>query len=241
MYTRSDEREAGAAYQHWLGSGSLSAKLARFFMGPIGAFFVNTPLFLLQRRVRITGEMRVLDIGCGRATALRFLAGRIPFSRPPVGLDVAPAILRLAHCDGADAPFVELAAATTTRLPFARDSFDLILCSYVIHHLGDAAMDRFLYECHRVLRPEGQLIVWDYAPTRSNLLNRFHCWLLTRETPGCQLRGYRNLANLVVETTFASVELVPLRPFLFPPIPRVAVMIRKASAVELPNVAPNLP
>jgi len=98
-------------------------------------------------------------------------------------------------------------------------------------------MDRFLYECWRVLRPGGGLLIWEYAPTRSRLLNGLHERVLDRWTPPARLRGYRNLVDIVVESSFASIELLFLRPFLFPPIPRVAVLIRKGESVA--RTGPN--
>lgn len=237
MFTRADERETGAAYQRRLRGNGPGPLLTRFAMSPTGAFLVNTPLFLLQRHVPITPEQRVLDIGCGRGSALRFLAGRVAFERPPVGIDIAAAALELARADARDGPPLEFIAATATRLPFAKESFDLILSSYVVKHLGDRAMDRLLYECWRVLRPGGGLVIWEYAPTRSRFLNRLHAWLLDRWTPPAQLRGFRNLVDILVESSFASMELLALRPFLFPPIPRVSVLIRKGEAIA--HTGPN--
>jgi cyclopropane fatty-acyl-phospholipid synthase-like methyltransferase len=237
VFTRADEREAGVAYQRRLRARGPGPTLTRFAMSSAGAFLVNTPLFLLQRQLEISPRQRVLDIGCGRGAALRFLAGRVAFEHPPVGIDIAPAALDLAHADTAAGPALDLVAAAATRLPFVRESFDLILATYLVKHLGDRAIDRFLYECWRVLRPNGALLIWDYAPTRSQALNRLHDWLLTRWTPAVHLRGFRNLVDVVVESSFASMELMPLRPFLLPPIPRVAVLIRKGEAVA--RTGPN--
>jgi SAM-dependent methyltransferase len=228
VYTRAEERESGAAYQALLGSGGPGAALARFLMGPAGSFLVNTPLFLLPRRLGITAQHRVLDIGCGRAAALRFLTARIHFQQPPVGVDIAPAILARARAElGADPP-IALVAAAATRLPLVDESFDLVLSTYLVKHLGDQAMHRFLYECWRVLRPGGVLAVWEFAPTRSGLLNRFHRWLLTRRIGTCRLRGYGDFVDLAIESPFANMEILTLRPFLFPPIPRTGFLLLKA-------------
>jgi SAM-dependent methyltransferase len=237
VYTRAEERESAADYQACLGSHAPSAALARFLMGPVGSFLVNTPLFLLPRRFRISADQRVLDIGCGRGAALRFLAGRVHFRRRPVGIDIAPAVVAQAAAEmGPDRP-AELAAAAATRLPFAEDSFDLILASYVVKHLGDQAMHRFLFECWRVLKPGGALVVWEFAPTRSPLLNRFHQWLLTQQVSTCRLRGYGDFVDLAVESSFADMEILALRPFLFPPIPRTGFVLKKGSAKGAPPAA----
>jgi ubiquinone/menaquinone biosynthesis C-methylase UbiE len=202
----------------------------RFLLGPTGAFLINTPLFLLPRRLRIQRQHRVLDIGCGRASALRFLTARTKFDQPPVGVDIAPAILERAAADLGPDRTIELAAAAATRLPFADESFDLALSSYLVKHLGDDTMHRFLAECWRVLRPGGVLVVWEFAPTHSALLNQFHHWLLTPRVKTCRLRGYGDIVDIAIESRFADMEILELRPFLFPPIPRTGFLLRKGGA-----------
>ncbi|MGI8552221.1 MAG: class I SAM-dependent methyltransferase [Dehalococcoidia bacterium] len=232
MFTRSDERETSEAYRRLWRDQRPGMLCQRFLMGPVGTFLLNTPLFLLQRRLGISSRHRLLEIGCGRGAGLRVLAARIPFQRPPVGIDLAPAALELAQRDGsAGSPMVLLAVAAT-RLPFARESFDLILSTHMVKHLSDAAIHRFFFESWRALRPGGVLIVWEFAPTRSRLLNRFHRWLLTADVKTCRLRGYGDFVDLAIESRFMNMENLTLRPYLFPPIPRTGFLLKKAADVE---------
>lgn len=226
MFTRAEERETARQYQRlWQGGGAKPA-LERFLMSPAGIFVFNTPLFLLPKQIGIKPEQRVLEIGSGRGANLRFLATRIPFRQTPVGVDVSIAAIDRGRREDAAAP-VELVAAIASRLPFAAESFDLILCTNVVKHFGDAVFTRFLFECHRALRPGGRLVVWEFAPTRSSRLNRFHQWLLTRNVTSCRLRGFGDFVDLAIESAFATMEILTLRPFLFPPIPRTAFVLNK--------------
>lgn len=229
MFTRADERESGAAYRRLWRDTSPVAMLERFLMGPLGTFLLNTPVFLLQRHLTLRPEQRLLEIGCGRATTLRILSGRVHFQQPPVGIDIAPSALTLAQRDGLNGPPVELAAANATRLPFAADSFDLVLSGYMVKHLGDQAMARFLYETWRVLKPSGILVVWEFAPTSSRTLNRFHRWLLTQRVKPYRLRGFGDFLDLAIESPYVTMEILNLRPFLFPPIPRTAFFLTKSA------------
>ncbi len=144
-----------------------------------------------------------------------------------MGVDISPEILAHAHAEIDDPARVALVAAAATRLPFASESFDLVVCSYVVRHLSDVAVDRFLAETWRVLRTGGVLVVWDFAPTRSALLNRFHSWLLAPRLRSGRLRGYGDFVDLAIESNFADMEIFDLRPFLFPPIPRTGFYLRK--------------
>jgi len=52
-------------------------------------------------------------------------------------------------------------------IPFADNSFDLVYCNLVIHHLAQDVLEFSLDEIKRVLKPKGTLYVFDYCPTRS--------------------------------------------------------------------------
>lgn len=222
-----DERAGLEAYRRFWRAPGAEAAFERFLLGPAGTFLLSTPLFLLPKRLKLASEQRILDIGCGRGVALRFLGSRLHFQRPPVGVDIVPEALQQAH-DADDSSPIEFVAAAATRLPFADESFEVVLSTYMVKHLGDAALMQFLFEAWRVLRPGGTLVIWEFAPTRSRLLNRFHRRLLTTRVQSCRLRGFGDFVDLVVETPFANMEILILRPFLFPPIPRTAFILTKA-------------
>lgn len=100
----------------------------------------------------------VLEAGCGIATDGVQLARAgahytgIDFSR--AALDVAPRRFRIEGLPGS------FARSLVTHLPFADDSFEMVLSHGVVHHVHDtqAAVDEF----HRVLRPGGTAIVMVY-------------------------------------------------------------------------------
>jgi len=46
----------------------------------------------------------------------------------------------------------------------------------------------------------------------------------------CRLRGYGEFVDIAIESRFADMELLNLRPFLFPPIPRTGFLLRKDAA-----------
>jgi ubiquinone/menaquinone biosynthesis C-methylase UbiE len=99
---------------------------------------------------QLSPQARVLDIGCG---AGNFLA-QIPISQK-IGIDIAPTQLQFAkESTGAD-----VLMADAGKLPFRAASFDVVFCSEVIEHMPYASAEKMLTEIHRVLKPQGKLIL----------------------------------------------------------------------------------
>ena len=99
---------------------------------------------------------RVLDAGCGSGGIAVSFAEECALA---VGLDIknkfSDSGRKLANERGiTNVAFLQ---ADGTSLPFAVESFDLVLSHSVIEHVGSA--ERYLAECHRVLRPGGVLFL----------------------------------------------------------------------------------
>ena len=100
----------------------------------------------LLRRLRAGAGSSILDLPCGTG---RLAGALLPVASFYVGADVSGAMLgeaRNAH----DAP---LAQASAAALPFADNSFDVIVCCRLLHHLrGGAELATVLRELVRVSR-----------------------------------------------------------------------------------------
>lgn len=92
----------------------------------------------------------ILEIGCGYGKQLRAIRRRL--SVPMVGLDFSPTQLGQAgvYLDGLDQ--IELVLGTGARLPFADQSFDLVLTSAVILHNPPPIAEQMRKEVIRVSR-----------------------------------------------------------------------------------------
>ncbi|HEY7295004.1 MAG TPA: class I SAM-dependent methyltransferase [Dehalococcoidia bacterium] len=229
MSIRPEERRTANEYDRLLREGSLARAVLRIGRGSLGTYLFNTPVLDVPREVGLQPGHRVLDLGCGSGGMAQLLAARSGLRHDPVGIDVSRAMLdAAAHNLGPDRR-VELVAGGASRLPFADESFHLVLAAHLFRYLEDDTLYRVLLEVHRVLKPGGILLGWEFAPTRSRRLNRLHAWLLTSRIKTCRLRGFGALAPYAVEIGFRHTDRLLLRlPFLFPPIPRVAVMFQKA-------------
>ncbi len=96
----------------------------------------------------LRGDERVLDVGCGNGAHLAELAGRA--HRGEVhGLDLSPGMLTAAR-SRSDA---SLLVGDAQELPFAADSFDVVLAMHMLYHVPDR--DRAIAGIRRVLRANG--------------------------------------------------------------------------------------
>lgn len=102
---------------------------------------------------------RVLDVGCGAGPGLRYLAAR---GAQAVGVDLVYYPLAEAQKQTTAVGLVQ--ANVEYALPFADQSFDVVLISELVEHLYNGRP--LIFDSYRVLRPGGRLIVttpnlWD--------------------------------------------------------------------------------
>lgn len=217
-------------YDRWMSNRGPLAAAMRFAMSVPGQILVNTPAFTLPEELRMRPEWRVLDVGCGRAGVVRVLADRAGLEQPPLGIDPSQQMLRLAQRDMAaeGGPSTGLHRGVATLLPFVDAAFDLLLCGHVFKYLTDDELRAFFSEARRVLRPGAIALAWEFAPTNSQLLNRWNRYVLALEVPLVRLRGYRELRAMAYACGFDWVDQARMSPFLLPPIPRVSFIMGKA-------------
>lgn len=110
----------------------------------------------------------VLDVGCGTGTLLIAAARKMGSGQLLHGLEPSPEMLaharRKAKSRIAESNFVHGSAG---QIPFPDQSFDVILCTMVLHHLPPAMQLTALAEMCRVVRPGGRLVIVDLQPPPS--------------------------------------------------------------------------
>ncbi|MEZ4501922.1 MAG: class I SAM-dependent methyltransferase [Dehalococcoidia bacterium] len=226
--TLTNEAARLSEYDRWLGAPRASSTAMRWLMGRAGAFAVNGPVFNLKANLRLEPWMRVLDIGCGRGTVLRLLDQKVQFDKPPVGLDFSRSMLRLARSDApAGSPDLDLTRGLATTLPFATESFDLVLSGYLLKHLDEDELRTFFIELYRVLAPGGLALLWEFAPSGNERLDAWNRRVVSTGVGKPRLRSSRALMSLAELTGFPYIRNARLRPFLLPPIPRASVLVGK--------------
>jgi SAM-dependent methyltransferase len=234
MAARPDELKTARAYERLMRGRGLRDVLDRVLLGPASAYLLNTPALTAGDVIRLGPRHRVLDLGAGRGRLAALLQQRYGLIHPPVAVDISTAMVRAAARDLGPQRRVELAVAAASRLPFADESFHLIVAAHLFRHLEDETLFRVLLEALRVLKPQGILLAWEFAPTSSRRLNRLHEWLFgSRYGEPYRPRGFGALAPYAVYAGFKHIDRLRLPlPFLFPPVPRVVVMLQKAARPE---------
>src|ERR1700757_5038637 len=96
-------------------------------------------------------EKEILDAGCGTGSILKQLGN----AAKNVGVDLSPEAVSFCRRRGLN----NVHQADICALPFANASFDAVICSSVLYHqwVKDPAVA--VRELHRVLRPEGLLLL----------------------------------------------------------------------------------
>ena len=100
----------------------------------------------------------VLDIGCGTGAALACLVR--DFGVRGYGVDSSPRMVEVARANVP--PTVDIEVAVAEALPFADESFERAMMSFVVHHVD---RPRAFAEIYRVLEPGGRLVVKTSNPS----------------------------------------------------------------------------
>ena len=109
-------------------------------------------------RIALSEGARVLEIGCGNGAATKLIMQHVSPAQL-VGIDPSSAFIDMAGKAFAGEPRVSFATGDATATGQADGCFDLVIAHTVYSHLVEP--ERALAEAHRVLRPGGQLAIFD--------------------------------------------------------------------------------
>lgn len=127
---------------------------------------------LVREKIGDVSGLRVLEVACGRGGYARELARA---GANVTGCDFSHAALHAAGAKfsaGEAAPSATLIQADAQSLPFADDSFDLLVSCETVEHLPE--IQRAFSEMHRVTRPGGKLFLT--TPNYANFMGLYELY-----------------------------------------------------------------
>src|SRR4030042_283948 len=101
--------------------------------------FVIPKLGFIEKIIKLKPDSKILDVGCGSGFFTYYLAKKYQV----IGLDFSEKMLALN-------PHKNLIKASAYQIPFKNNSFDLVFCSNLLHHLNHPL--KALKEMNRVAK-----------------------------------------------------------------------------------------
>jgi SAM-dependent methyltransferase len=180
------------------------------------SYFGRTEKALLDGML-LRDQDRLLEIGCGEGGNLHHLKGR---GRLRVGVDFSREKASFAgRHTGAEA-----LCASAERLPFADESFEVILIRDLLHHVRDR--EQVLREARRVLRAGGRLTLVE--PNWRSPLVRLQAALVPAE------RGVRVSTDEHLRGELARAGLRLLSHRACQPLPLARILLHPRAPLRLP-------
>jgi ubiquinone/menaquinone biosynthesis C-methylase UbiE len=152
-----------------LGVFLLTTSLAGIWSSRKGKLILRDKVMSL---LRFKGNETVLDLGCGKGLLLIEAAKRLPEGKA-IGADLwdktleysytAQMAINNAAIEGV-ADRVEVVTADAQSMPFANETFDVVMTSLMMHHVPDT--QKAISEMIRVLKPGGKLVIADVNSKR---------------------------------------------------------------------------
>jgi ubiquinone/menaquinone biosynthesis C-methylase UbiE len=166
---------------------------------------------------RLQPGEQALDVGCGTGTLALAAARRVGASGRVVGIDPGPRQIARARAKAARRHVpIEFQIAVIEELPFADQTFDVVLSTLMMHHLPAPLKRQGLAEIARVLKPGGRLVIGDFVrkQERTGRAARFHAGGSSAV----------ELASLLADAGFNNITTEALPPKRFSAFPGASVI-----------------
>lgn len=122
--------------------------------------YITNTLSFLKNWANISLQAVVLDVACGTGEFEQLVLADYP-SQQMVGVDISEKMLEIARQKLQTYPNASFQIASASTLPFANQSFDVIVSASSFHYFDDPGAA--LAEMRRVLKPSGQVVILDWC------------------------------------------------------------------------------
>jgi ubiquinone/menaquinone biosynthesis C-methylase UbiE len=175
---------------------------------------------LREETVRMAQVMpgdSVLEVGCGTGTLTLAAKRQAGPSGKAVGIDLIPQMIELSRQKAAEAnEDVSFQLGSISNIPFPENSFDQVMCSFMIFHMSESTRNPGIKEIHRVLKPGGRLLIVDLTlpskPFSRAMMKTFLGFMLEHDLrelyPAMQTAGFTNLEYIPARFRILGLPLV---------------------------------
>jgi ubiquinone/menaquinone biosynthesis C-methylase UbiE len=146
----------------------------------------------------------VLDVGCGTGTQALVAKARVGETGRVCGIDPSRSLLAAARHKAKRAGLrIDFQPGGIERIPASSQSFDVVLSTFMMHHVPDHLKREGLTELARILTPGGRLLIIDFKRSEEHQSGQF----------GAGEIALQDLPALLLEAGFSQVETgeIPFR------------------------------
>ncbi|NQT46853.1 MAG: class I SAM-dependent methyltransferase [Candidatus Omnitrophica bacterium] len=161
---------------------------------------------ILNKNIDLGSNKKILDIGCGDGTFLKYLKEMHP-KLSCFGVDISPTQLQVAKYKNDDAKFC---VAKAESLPFADKQFDIVIFNSVLHHVNEVELS--IKNALRLCKDAGVMV-----SIEPNRLNPFIFVLsLIKKSERGQLRLSLGRLRSLLAGGFKSITTSSINSLCFP-------------------------
>ena len=171
----------------------------------ISRWFQHTQRTSIEQ-FNIGPESKALDVGCGTGFSVLYMADALGIAKA-CGIDISPVMVEKARekIPVQLAERIEFREASSDNIPYPDGFFDHVLCTNSFHHYPDPVAA--LTEMRRVLRPGGELVIFENAPDLSLYTWAWDRYLRLREKGHVRYYPSRELGEIIRRGGFEQPEL----------------------------------
>lgn len=164
---------------------------------------------LRQRTVEQAGVKAgdtVLEVGCATGSLTLAAKQAAGPSGKVYGIDIIPGMIEASRRKAAEAhEEITFQEGSIAQISFPDNSFDVVMCSFMIFHMSDETRRKGIAEIQRVLKPGGRLFLLDLAlPPQP-----FQRWIAQKLLGFSAEDDLRGLVPLMEASGFSDMEYGP--------------------------------
>jgi ubiquinone/menaquinone biosynthesis C-methylase UbiE len=159
----------------------------------------------------------VLEVGSGTGTLAIAAKKKVGTAGKVNGIDVIPGMIETSKEKAKQAnEDVSFDLGSIADIPFEANTFDIVICSFMIFHIAEKTRRKGLSEIHRVLKPKGKLFIVDLGlpqgAIQRKLARIFLGYMINHELeelkPSFQENGFAEIENGKVDFKIFGLSVI---------------------------------